>query len=447
MDIDRSKPTILVVSESATAHTGLGRVVKSIFTRLKATNKYNIVQLAQFHRPSTEPPPFDIIPTQGGEEDALGQKSFGQAVEKVRPNIVWGFGDPWGIGYIGNHIHRTRYDFIAYTCIDSEPIHPRYHGIFKSANKVVTFGEWPRRVLLQSCGVDSVVIPHGVDLNLFKPDERQRAQFRHMVTEGKDDKIVLGTVARNQPRKNLGVMFLIMQALVYGRYSICETCGRITTHKINHCTNSVIEEPSKCKWCWSDKIKHAEPTDKYVWYYHGSVFEKELKGMFWDMIALRDRYKLGRSVKYNLDHEGSLGVADHIMGCFYNLMDIFVLPTTCEGFGLPTMEAMACGVPVILPNYSAHVDWAGQGGELTEYDEYITESVQSTRAHISIEDTIRIILKMTDPVYRKELSSAAITTASKYNWDSIAKQWEEFFDAILHNSTITDASWHRSISI
>jgi glycosyltransferase involved in cell wall biosynthesis len=36
----------------------------------------------------------------------------------------------------------------------------------------------------------------------------------------------------------------------------------------------------------------------------------------------------------------------------YNCMDMFVLPTAGEGFGIPTIEAMSCGVPVAVTNYT-----------------------------------------------------------------------------------------------
>ena len=40
------------------------------------------------------------------------------------------------------------------------------------------------------------------------------------------------------------------------------------------------------------------------------------------------------------------------MAHLYNCMDVFVLPTGGEGFGIPTLEAMSCGVPICVTNYT-----------------------------------------------------------------------------------------------
>ena len=40
------------------------------------------------------------------------------------------------------------------------------------------------------------------------------------------------------------------------------------------------------------------------------------------------------------------------MAHLYNCMDVFVLPTAGEGFGIPTIEAMSCGVPICVTNYT-----------------------------------------------------------------------------------------------
>jgi GT2 family glycosyltransferase len=47
----------------------------------------------------------------------------------------------------------------------------------------------------------------------------------------------------------------------------------------------------------------------------------------------------------------------HQMGSLYRSADCFVLPTRGEGWGLPILEAMACGLPVIATNWSAHTDF------------------------------------------------------------------------------------------
>jgi len=47
----------------------------------------------------------------------------------------------------------------------------------------------------------------------------------------------------------------------------------------------------------------------------------------------------------------------HQMGSLYRSADCFVLPTRGEGWGMPILEAMACGLPVIATNWSAHTDF------------------------------------------------------------------------------------------
>ncbi len=50
----------------------------------------------------------------------------------------------------------------------------------------------------------------------------------------------------------------------------------------------------------------------------------------------------------------------HQMGSLYRSADCFVLPTRGEGWGMPILEAMACGLPVIATDWSAHTDFMNQ---------------------------------------------------------------------------------------
>jgi glycosyltransferase involved in cell wall biosynthesis len=56
-----------------------------------------------------------------------------------------------------------------------------------------------------------------------------------------------------------------------------------------------------------------------------------------------------------------LGVArDEDLPLLYNCADLFVYPSLYEGFGLPPLEAMACGVPVITSNTSSLPEVVGK---------------------------------------------------------------------------------------
>lgn len=80
---------------------------------------------------------------------------------------------------------------------------------------------------------------------------------------------------------------------------------------------------------------------------------------------------------YNLNEiEQKLGVADKIIHTgmvtdeeiidFYNLVDLFVFPSLYEGFGLPPLEAMACGTPVIASNISSIPEVVGEAAHLID---------------------------------------------------------------------------------
>ena len=53
--------------------------------------------------------------------------------------------------------------------------------------------------------------------------------------------------------------------------------------------------------------------------------------------------------------------ADYQMGALYRSADCFVLPTRGEGFGMPVLEAMACGLPTIATDWSGPADFLHEG--------------------------------------------------------------------------------------
>lgn len=95
----------------------------------------------------------------------------------------------------------------------------------------------------------------------------------------------------------------------------------------------------------------------------------------------------------------------------------FVLPSLWEGFGIPVVEAMACGTPVIVSNRSSLPEVVGQAGLLIDPD--------STD---QIEQAIRTVVS--DQKLRIELSKAGLLQAKKYSWEKMAKAVIKIFEGV-----------------
>ena len=52
------------------------------------------------------------------------------------------------------------------------------------------------------------------------------------------------------------------------------------------------------------------------------------------------------------------------LAIWYNCAEVFIYPSVFEGFGLPVLEAMACGTPVIVSDASSLPEVAGEAGHL-----------------------------------------------------------------------------------
>ena len=104
----------------------------------------------------------------------------------------------------------------------------------------------------------------------------------------------------------------------------------------------------------------------------------------------------------------------------YNLCEFFVYPSLYEGFGLPVVEAMACGAPVVVANCPALVEVTGEAAE--RVNPHNTDSIESAlRRLIDSEDL------------RCELSQRSQVQARRFSWSKAAEETMGIYRTISGN--------------
>ena len=347
----KGKLRIMPISDSAWAPTGFGTNTKNVSAILNNQGHhilYGGCQNTQHGKWSTPWPlgqtektvDFEQLPIMFPGQERFGEKSFEHWIRLGKPDVVLGHLDfqmfkhmtdmknPTMIqmpmygpdGKMFNKKERAKMLDDAYkqmkkgqswklACIvpyDGEPSQPAWQQQINNIEYPIAMSRYGQIGLEKDFAADTTYIPHGVDTNVFKP--RLRGKYGKL---NKPDAFVVGCVARNQHRKNI-------PRLIKGFAQFVQK-------------NNLSPDEAKL-------ILHMDWGDS----------------MGWPFPAFADQYGVGKYLMPPL-----MGVLDNgeaateeEMALMYNCMDVFVLPTAGEGFGIPSVEAMSSGVPICLTNYT-----------------------------------------------------------------------------------------------
>ena len=111
-------------------------------------------------------------------------------------------------------------------------------------------------------------------------------------------------------------------------------------------------------------------------------------------------------------------VPDQTLAVLYRLAGVFVFPSLYEGFGLPPLEAMASGTPVITSNVSSLPEVVGDAAVLI--DPYDPEAIA---------DAMRRVLSDTD--LSQELSLRGLERARHFSWDRSIGRVHQIYQEVL----------------
>jgi glycosyltransferase involved in cell wall biosynthesis len=131
-------------------------------------------------------------------------------------------------------------------------------------------------------------------------------------------------------------------------------------------------------------------------------------------------------------------VTDDQLVQLYNLCQLFVFPSWHEGFGLPALEAMACGAPVIGANTSSLPEVIGLDSAL--FDPFDVAAIATKMAQA-----------LGDDAFRATLREHGLQQAKKFSWDESAKRalaaWEAGHANHAESNSYTDRSLSRGALI
>jgi len=136
-------------------------------------------------------------------------------------------------------------------------------------------------------------------------------------------------------------------------------------------------------------------------------------------LVLVGKYGWGRDLELNANVKSTGFVPQEDLPAIYSAARVFVYPSIYEGFGLPILEAMACGVPVVTSNNSSMAEIAKDAAILVD-----------PRNESQIKKAIEMVIDLNLENYQK-MVRASMDRARQYSWAKTARQTLDVYEELL----------------
>jgi glycosyltransferase involved in cell wall biosynthesis len=248
----------------------------------------------------------------------------------------------------------------------------RYYGHIDEAvrwtDHIIAVSESTRHDTIQHLGVpeDKITVVHEAASPVFSPIDRDKAREQVRNRHGVDGPFIL-FVSTIEPRKNVPTLLRAVWQLME---------------------------------CYKEDVRLVLAGGK------GWLFE--------DAFTVVEELNLDSRVHF-------LGrVSSQDLLYLYNAAEVLAHPAFYEGFGLPPLEAMACGLPVIVSNVASLPEVVGDAGLLID-------------PHESDELTVAMWRVLNDDELRKEMVEKGLRQAGRFSWKRAARETLEIYRRVDEN--------------
>ena len=348
------KKRILFCSEATFLNTGYATYTREILNYLYSTGKYEIAEMASYgeiNDPRARNIPwkfYGIVPNEhSSKEDKeqyqnhptsqFGELAFESVCLDFRPDIVCDIRDFWMLDYQEGSPFRKFYKWCIMPTVDARPQARQWIATYQTADACLTYSEWAGEVLKEQSGnkINYIGCSPPSAHPAYRPIH-DKAELRKSMGVDPSYKII-GTVMRNQRRK--------LYPDLFEAFRIMLDSVEDSSKYMLYCHTSYPD----LGWDIPELLQQYQLSSKVLFTYICGQTRKPFVSLFRGAVTQSPFTGAYGSVLSNV----KTGAEYEDLAKIMNLFDVYVQYANCEGFGLPQVEAAACGIPVMATNYSA----------------------------------------------------------------------------------------------
>lgn len=439
------KPKVLFVSEASYLSTGYATYSREVISRLQQTGKYNIAEFSTYgteNHPERSSIPwknYPNMPLEGNREqeqtynqdttNQFGKWRFDRVCIDFKPDVVCTIRDWWMDAFIQHSPLRKYFKWIWMPTVDALPQNEEWVDSFSDADAILTYSDWALDILRSQSdrmNIQCSAPPSAAQVFNKIPDKS-----KHKLSMGiPDDWKIIGTVMRNQRRKLYPELFEI-----FSKY--LKKTGSKNTYLYCH-TSYPDNGWDLPKYLFENKI-----SSRVLFTYLCANPKCNSISCHKFSDSIRPCGKCGE-FSSKMSSVGS-GVTTEALSLIYNLFDVYTQLANSEGFGLPIVEAAACGVPVMATDYSAMESEVRKlkGFPIKVRTKHLEMETGCLRALPDHDHTIELWESLLDkPESMRSIDgfNSRKEFEEHFSWDATAKIWEQQIDSMSR------PNWNAPIS-